>query len=85
MSELETRGGTGALGVLAGFLGGALVGTVVTMLIAPRSGEETRRKILARAERSKETLERVGTAAREATTAARTAFTNALHEEGVPH
>lgn len=85
MSELETRSGSNALGVLAGFLGGALIGTVVTMLIAPRSGAETRRKILARAERSKETLERVGTAAREATTAARTAFSTALHDVGAPH
>jgi gas vesicle protein len=85
MSELETRSGTGVLGVLAGFLGGALVGTVVTMLLAPRSGAETRRRIVERAERSKEALGRVGTAAKEATSAARTAFTTALHEEPAPH
>lgn len=85
MSELETRSGTGALGIVAGFLGGALVGTVMTMLLAPRSGPETRRRIAERAERSKEAMERVGTAAKEATSAARTAFTAALHEERTPH
>lgn len=85
MSEIETRSGTGVLGVLAGFLGGALVGTVVTMLLAPRSGAETRRKIVEKAERSKEALARAGTAAKEATSAARTAFTTALHEESTPH
>ena len=85
MSELETRNNAGVLGVLAGFLGGALVGTVLTMLLAPRSGPETRRRIVEKAERSREALDRVGTAAKEATSAARTAFTTALHEESKPH
>lgn len=85
MSEVETRSGTGALGMLAGFLGGALVGAVVTMLLAPRSGAETRRRIVERAEHTKEALARAGTAAKEATSAARTAFTAAMHEESTPH
>ncbi len=81
MNDLETRSGTGALGVVAGFVGGALVGAVVTWLLAPRSGTETRRRIVEEAERSKAALQRVGTAAKQATSAARTAFTTALHEE----
>lgn len=81
MNELETRRGTGWLGVLAGFAGGALVGTIATLLLAPRSGAETRRRILDRAERSKDSLARMATAAREGATAARTAFTSAIHEE----
>jgi gas vesicle protein len=85
MTEPETRNGSVALGVLAGFLGGALVGTALTLLFAPRSGADTRRRIAERAEHSKETLERVGIAAKEATSAARTAFTAALHEQGTPH
>ncbi len=85
MNELEARNGSGALGLLAGFLGGALVGTAVTLLLAPRSGPETRRKIAEEAERSKDALERVGTAARQASSAARAAFTAALHEESRPH
>ena len=84
MNELETRTGTGVVGVLAGFLGGALVGTVLTMLLAPRSGPETRRRIVEKAEHSRDELERIANAAREATAAARTAFTAALHEER-PH
>lgn len=83
MSEMETtRNGMSGLQMLAAFLGGALAGTVATMLLAPRSGTETRRRIADAANRSKEKMERLGTAAREATTAARTAFTEALNEEG---
>jgi len=85
MSEIETRTGVSGLGVLAAFLGGALAGTVATLLLAPRSGAETRRKIAETAERSKETVERVGIAAREAAVAAQAAFTTKLHEEGQPH
>lgn len=85
MTELETRGGSGALGILAGFLAGAVIGTVATILLAPRSGAETRRRIAERADRSKETLERAGIAAKEAAAAARTAFTAALHEERGTH
>ncbi len=81
MNEIETRSGSGAFGILAGFLGGALVGTVVTLLLAPRSGAETRRRMMDRASRSRDVLTRAGTAAREASTAARTAFSNALHAE----
>ena len=84
MNDVETKGGVGAAGVIAGFLGGALVGAVLTLLLAPRSGPDTRRKIVERAERSRDALERVGTAAKEATSAARAAFTAALHEEAVP-
>jgi gas vesicle protein len=85
MSELETRTGTSYLGVLAGFIGGALVGTVAALLLAPRSGAETRRRIVARTERSKEALERMASAAREGATAARTAFTTAMNEEAPRH
>lgn len=85
MNELNTttRTGMSALAVLAGFVGGALVGTVATLLLAPRSGAETRRRIAERAARSRETLERLGTAAMEGATAARTAFTTAM-TEGTP-
>ncbi len=85
MTELETRTRTSMLGVIAGFVGGAIVGTVATLLLAPRSGAETRRRILDRAERSRETLERMATAAREGATAARTAFDAAMTGEAPRH
>jgi len=71
MNDAETSRST--LGLAAGFLGGALVGAAVALLLAPSSGNEARRKIRERAERSKHTLERIRTAAREAASATRTA------------
>jgi gas vesicle protein len=85
MSELETRTRTSYLGVLAGFIGGALVGTVATLLLAPRSGSETRRRIVEGAEHSRETLERMAAAAKEGATAARAAFATTMHEEAPRH
>ncbi len=87
MSELEMRGARkemGVLGVIAAFAGGALLGAITTLLLAPQSGAELRRRLAHRAERSKEALERVGQAAREAATTARTTFTAAMHEETPP-
>lgn len=86
MNELNTTTTrTNTLTVLAGFLGGALVGTIATLLLAPRSGAETRRRIAERAAQSRETLERLGTAAMEGATAARTAFTTAMSEGTAAH
>jgi gas vesicle protein len=86
MSELETRTSrTSTLGILAGFLAGAAIGTIATLLLAPRSGAETRRRILDRAERSRDTLERMASAAREGASAAQTAFTTAMHGEEAAH
>ena len=81
MSELETRKEMGVLGVLAAFAGGALLGAIATLLLAPRSGAETRRRIAEGAERSREALERMGRAAREAVTTARTSIAAAMLEE----
>ena len=84
-NEIEARSGTGILGVLAGFVGGALIGAVATLLLAPRSGAETRRRIIDRAERSKRALERMPVAAKESAAAARAAFAHAMHPEAPPH
>ncbi len=82
MNDVEKSRST--LGVAAGLLGGALVGATVALLLAPCSGNEARRKLRERAERSKHTLERIRTATRGATSAGRTAFASALHDGSKP-
>ena len=84
MNDVDTRSGSGALGAVVGFLGGALVGTVLTLLVAPRSGTETRRRIAGKAASSRDALARVGSAAKQVTATAQAAFTTALHEESAP-
>jgi len=76
-----TRTGTSGLAILVAFLGGALAGVVATMLLAPRPGAETRRRIAEAADRSRDTVGRLRTAAEEAAAAARAAFQNAMRED----
>jgi len=78
MTENERRG-MGGFGVALTFACGALAGAVAALLLAPRSGEETRRRISDAAGRSRDRAGRLGVAAREATAAAREAFTDALN------
>ena len=82
MNEVEMvrkeRAGFG--GVLLAFLTGALAGTVATMLLTPRSGPQTRRKIAEMAETGKDRMNRVPVAMREARNAAVTAFADAMKE-----
>ena len=88
MNESETGRGVGGLGMMLAFACGALAGIATAMLFAPRSGEETRRRIGEAVDQSKEKVERIGTAAREATSAARTAFVGAMQStsaESAPH
>jgi len=80
MNEVETRREHGGFGILLAFLGGALIGGVTAMLLAPKSGLETRRKIVELAEEGKEKAERVPVAVREARHAAATAFVEALKQ-----
>jgi gas vesicle protein len=80
MNELETRKERSGFGILLAFLGGAVVGSVAALLLAPKSGPETRRKIAELAEQGKEKAERVPVAVREARHAAATAFVEALKQ-----
>lgn len=77
----ETRTGFGAGGVVLAFLSGTLAGVVAALLLAPRSGEETRERIGGAVEHTGEQVRRARLAAREAAVAAREAFTEAMRAE----
>jgi gas vesicle protein len=74
----ETRTGIGAGGIFLAFLGGALAGTAAALLLAPRSGAETRTRIGEAVGHTEEQVRRARLAAREAAAAAREAFTEAM-------
>jgi gas vesicle protein len=59
-------------------LGGAAAGAVAAYLTAPRSGVESRRRLQAVADDTRETVQRVPDALRKATEAARDAFNDTL-------
>jgi gas vesicle protein len=77
----ETRTGFGAGGIFLAFLGGALAGTAAALLLAPRSGAETRASIGGAVGQTGEQVRRARLAAREAAIAAREAFTEAMRAE----
>ncbi len=62
------------------FVGGALIGGTAVLLLAPRSGAETRRRITGTAKGTKEVASRMPGAIRQASSAAQIAFTAALKE-----
>ena len=70
----------GGLMLFLAFAGGALVGGAAALLLAPRSGAETRRRISGAAHDTKEAATRMPQAIREATSAAQAAFVAALKE-----
>jgi len=63
-------------------LTGAAAGATAAYLMAPRSGAESRRRLQALADDTRETAHRVPEALRKATEAARQAFNEALREAG---
>ncbi len=77
---VEAREHTG-LKMFIAFLGGALAGAVTTLFLAPRSGEETRKRLAEMAERGREAAVRVPVAVREARNAATEAFSEAMKEK----
>jgi gas vesicle protein len=69
--------------LLLALIGGAAAGAAAAYLTAPRPGDETRRRLQAAADDTRDTVARVPLALRKATEAARDAFTEAL-SNGVP-
>ncbi|HZY03361.1 MAG TPA: YtxH domain-containing protein [Anaeromyxobacteraceae bacterium] len=79
----EVRTGRGLGSLLLAFLGGTVVGGAAALLLAPRSGEQTRRRIVEMAEEGKQKAERVPVAVREASHAATAAFEKAMKQPPV--
>jgi len=73
-----TNGSTGNGSVFVAFLAGAALGAVAALLLAPGSGEQTRRRIAELGGETKERLGRVPTAVHEAEKAAVSAFNDAM-------
>jgi gas vesicle protein len=71
---------SGALTLFLAFLGGALAGGAAALVLAPRSGPETRRRIAGAVDHGKELASRVPQAVRDASSAAQSAFTASLKE-----
>jgi gas vesicle protein len=77
-SRDEGRRSPGIAHLLIAVLGGAAAGAVAAYLTAPRSGVESRRRLQAVADDTRETVQRVPDALRKATEAARDAFNDTL-------
>jgi gas vesicle protein len=81
MTQAETEHPrAGGFTLVLAFIGGALVGGSAALLLAPRSGAETRRRITGAVGNTREVASRMPGAIREASTAAQAAFTAALKE-----
>lgn len=76
MSDRE--GGVGAGGILLAFLAGAAVGGVAALLLAPRSGADTRKLLVELGDDAREKIGRVPGALRDAEKAAVGTFTDAM-------
>jgi gas vesicle protein len=81
MTQTETeRSRAGGFTLFLVFVGGALVGGTAALLLAPRSGAETRRRITGAVGDTREVASRMPGALRQASSAAQAAFTAALKE-----
>lgn len=74
----EGRRSPGIAHLFFAVLAGAAAGAVAAYLTAPRSGVESRRRLQAVADDTRETVQRVPDALRKATEAARDAFNDTL-------
>jgi gas vesicle protein len=78
MTEGQTKKGYGALGMIAAACGGVAAGAVAALLLAPRSGRETRKLIGETVGSTRDRAARLVTAAREAGSAAKETFATTM-------
>jgi gas vesicle protein len=81
MTTNEVRTGWGAGGVALMFLAGALAGAAASLLMAPKSGAETRERIGDAIGQTGDQVRRARMAARAAASAAREAFSEAMRAD----
>jgi gas vesicle protein len=77
---MSNHDGGGSGSVLVAFLAGAAIGGVVAILLAPRSGEDTRRRIFELGEEAKAKAGKVPHAVQEAEKAAVHAFNEVMRK-----
>lgn len=78
---MSDRSGYSSVDMLIAVLGGAAVGAAATLLLAPRSGRETRERLSEFVNNSKDKARHLPPAVKAGATAARKAFAEAMHEE----
>lgn len=71
--------------LLLAFVGGALAGAVAGVLLAPRSGKDTRAKMRGLAEDAKEKMAHLPRVIQEVGAAAREAFDQGMEHKASPH
>jgi gas vesicle protein len=77
----ERHGGYSGVDLLLAAFGGAVAGAAAALLLAPRSGRETRAQLSEFVNNTKDKARHVSPAVKAGATAARKAFVEAMHEE----
>lgn len=78
---MTDRSGYNGVDMLIAVLGGAAAGAAATLLLAPRSGRETRAQLSEFVNNSKDKARHVPPAVKAGAAAARKAFVETMHEE----
>ena len=77
---MNERSGYSGFEVLTAFIGGALAGAVTALLLAPKSGRETRQQIADTWTQGRDYTKRIPSAVKDAGGAAKEAFSKAMDQ-----
>ena len=77
---MSDRNGYSGLELLTVFVGGAVAGAVAALLLAPKSGRETRDQISAKLHEGRDLGKRIPAAVKDAGGAAKQAFSKAMED-----